>query len=171
MKKIIKLTAALMAFFVFAMLVTGCGVDEEKVPSSEEPVEVGNNVIGPQPADSIDTLNKKIGCNMIKPEGYTLVNEAYYIIDSSSVIAEYLFDIEGCSYTFRASATQDDITGVYLADGLLGDTVDTGSKVLPAAVSTGGFWARWFDGKMQYVLYSGNAPENTFTAVYGLVNQ
>lgn len=172
MKRFLKSAAVILALSVIALIVVGCGESSESSSVPEESVESGEfvNMVGPQPIESLTLLNGKIGCKMVKPEGFEFEVEKYYLIDASPKIAEYQFKIDGCDYTFRASKTSNDITGVYIDEGLLSDTVDAGSKVLPTAVSTGGFWARWFDGEMQYVLYSDNAPESTFTAVYGSLN-
>lgn len=169
MKKTVKLIALILTIAVLAAFTAGCGGESSSEPESSES-SLGGYVIGPQQVASVDELNRQVGCSIVKPEGFEITDEYYSVLQTEPLGAEVQFKIDGCAYCYRACPTQDDLTGVYLEDGVLGDTVKAGTQVIPTPVVTGGFWARWYVGEMQYVLYSENAPESTFTALYGAVH-
>lgn len=126
-----------------------------------------NSLINPmETASGVDDLNAKVGCSMKKPYGVTFPE--YYTIKLSDevLLAQYTFRKSGKEYVFRAGKTQNDITGVWVDGKTLGDSVEPGVAVEPVAIKENSFWARWFDGEMQYTLYLADGTLSGFQSIY-----
>lgn len=161
MKRFILIMLALCSAIVFS----ACGADDKKQPYIPKEAEVPNPV---QTVESLKAINSSVGCAMRVPDEKTVTDEKFHVISGTSdaVLGEYTFVLDGTKYVFRAAKTEDDITGVHVGSGTLGSLAVAGADVIPEEVSTGGYWARWFDGMMQYVLYSSSATYAQFIDVY-----
>lgn len=161
MKKFILIMLALCSAIVFC----SCGADDNKQPYIPKDAQTPNPV---KTVESIKAINSAVGCAMRVPDEKTVENETFHVISGTSdmVLGEYTFTFGGEKYVFRAAKTDDDISGVYTDGGTLGALAVVGADVIPEEVSGGGYWARWFDGAMQYVLYSGSAGYAQFIDVY-----
>ncbi len=127
----------------------GCGRGESSVGLAN-PMEQMEN---------LEAINAKIGCSMHTPEGFFTENESFFVINTQPTVGQYRFDAEGITYTLRAAATKEDISGVYLTDGTFGQVADqTGSDTLTFAE---GQCSRWFVGEIQYTLHSSCTDPNT----------
>ncbi|MBR3693971.1 MAG: hypothetical protein IKL88_05545 [Erysipelotrichales bacterium] len=100
--------------------------------------------------DSLEDVNAAIGCKIYPVEEYSVSDERFYVINDS--VGGYAFVIDGVSYTLRAARTTEDISGVYYEGMSLGEYADENGT--DSLVSVGSMWIRWFDGDMQYSLYS-----------------
>lgn len=125
--------------------------------------------------DSIEEINKKAGVDLEVPAGFNTKDVAYSTIQNDPLIAECSFNIGEQMYSFRAAKTTGDITGIKADGKLLGDSFETGTEVAPVKVESGQqtdeFFARWFAGSVQYILYSLNATEEEFNSVYEAVHK
>ena len=144
--------------FLFAALLLGlftaCGSEPAVTPPPG-----GAMVVNPmQGKESLAQVNEAIGCRMKAPEGISVSDEKFFVI--SGTMGEYRFTADGISYTLRASAARDDISGVYVDGKLLGDT-DTDTVIF-----SDGRWTRWFDGSMQYSLLSGETGVQDTSTLY-----
>lgn len=109
--------------------------------------------------ETLEAINAKIGCAMHPPEGFSTENESFYVINTQPNVGQYRFDADGITYTLRAAATKEDISGIYLTDGTFGQVADqTGSDTL---TFDEGQCTRWFVGGMQYTLHSSCTDPNT----------
>ena len=98
-------------------------------------------------ADSLEALNEKMGCNMVKPAVMGVTDEAFYVI--SDAMAEYRFTVGGYDYTLRCQGTMDDICGIYGDNG----TLFEGKTEEELYAEGSGYKAkRWFTTDGQYVL-------------------
>ena len=174
MKKTLALLIALAMVFALA----ACGKAEEPVntepaapaaeaqtePAPEAPAEPAAPEAGiPNPmvaAESLDEINEKLGCNLVKP-GVMGVTDENFIINNGTM-GEYDFTVGGVSYTFRFADTAEDISGVYTGSSTLLDGAEDG-----VVVSADGFTgARWFAEEGQYcLLTNGEVEADTFEGI------
>ncbi len=104
MKKVINLTICFaLVCLLTACASTGTGTDAS-VPSQSE-AQLPNPMVGQQDAAAFEALGIKLDA----PE--SAENIAYFIIDKT--LAEVDFTLDGIDYTYRASKTDKDISGVY----------------------------------------------------------
>lgn len=101
-----------------------------------------------------------IGISMDAPEGATDVK--YYIINNE--LAQVNFTLGGFDYTYRASKTQTDISGVFdtFADAFFMDYEADGATFTAAAqnASAGGRLVTWSAGGVNYSLWCALAPDD-----------
>ena len=101
-----------------------------------------------------DEINSRIGCFMKSLDGSE--EEKYTVFSGETELGEYRFSVDGAEYVLRATKTAGDISGVYTAEGLLGDIVE------PDAVKDCGEGV-FYD--MQYSLYGSNTVAADFDTV------
>ena len=148
----LAITAALLC-----LALSACG----GTPSAPAPAESspsaptgGMTLVNPmQAVSSLDEINSAIGCHVKAPADIAVSEEAFFVI--SGTVGEYRFSVDGIHYTLRASATADDISGVYVDGKTLGEAAGAaGDGSADTAVFDGGMWTHWFEGDMQYSLLS-----------------
>lgn len=115
--------------------------------------------------DGLDALNAAAGSAMKQPAGLTATEESWSTIDSGDglILGQYEFTCDGARYTLRAAKTTGDISGVWQDGKPLGDTAET--DIPDFTTAEGDHWSRWFDGEMQYSLYSADADTDAFETV------
>ena len=145
---------------LLCLTLTACG-GGAPAASAQPPAGGNTMVVNPmQSKTSPDEVNTAIGCTMKAPSGITVSDEKFFVI--SGTIGEYRFTADGISYTLRASATRDDISGIHVNGTTLGSgTEDT-------AIYDGGMWTRWFDGEMQYSLVSSETGTQDTATLYAV---
>ena len=105
---------------------------------------------------SIDEINDVVGCSM---KVYLNSSSEKFSVISSNV-AQYVIDDK---YTFRASQTSDDISGVYVSGGTISQ-VASEDEIYAQDETT--YYVYWFVGEMQYSLYGQDTDLDSFTEVY-----
>lgn len=103
-------------------LLTGC--------ARPEPAQVVNPM---QEKSSLEEVNAAAGTDIQRPLAFELSDEKYFLINTEIPLADYRFSIGENDYTFRASKSMDDISGVYGDIGTL---------------------THWFIDDVQYSLFS-----------------
>lgn len=103
MKKAILWLLVLM----LAAGLTACGKDDMPNPVKE--------------MASLGELQQAANCAIVRPQGFELTDEAYFLLDGDLQIAEYQFTVEGkkCSLRFADVDAKTDISGVYVGDSTL----------------------------------------------------
>ena len=113
--------------------------------------------------DSLEALNKKMGCSMVKPGVMGVTDEAFNVI--SDTMAEYKFTVGGYNYCLRCQGTMDDICGIYGDNG----TLFEGKTAEDVYAEGAGYKAiRWFNVEGQYVLTvndNGELSKETFEGI------
>ena len=149
--KVYKIFSCLMASSL--LLLAGCNNDNryeypslpaEKVEEKEEKI------------NSLEELNKIIGCSIIHPEGYRLSDESYSLITRGNLqMGEYTFTADYIEYTLRVGKTHEDLFYIIYGDYTLGQQADILGSDNAILSSEGEFvWSRWYDGDMQYSLFT-----------------
>ena len=87
---------------------------------------------------SLDEINAAAGTDIQRPLAFEISNEQYFLINTDIPVADYRFSIGGNNYTFRASKSVEDISGVH------GDI---------------GSLTHWFIDDVQYCLFCENGDE------------
>ena len=156
MKRVYKIAAAVLAAGLL-LLAVGCSKQE---PAAEQ--QIANPVTEQQ---SLDAANKAAGTHLVQTEG--AADEQFSTISGDPVVAQYQFTLDGQEYTFRAAKTTQDISGVWEEGKTLGDRADdlSGSGSVFVMAGEDFHWARWFDGEVQYSLYTGEMDANAFADV------
>lgn len=118
--------------------------------------------------ESLNEINELIGCNLMHPAVMGVINESFWIIDCGDYrIAQYVFELNGLSYTFRCAPTKEDISGVYTVNGSAFPGEPTGDIELYNDSTVHA--ARWFDLNGQYSLtvadYEGWMSNDTFSLI------
>ena len=154
--KLYKFAAAALAAGLL-LLAVGCS---KKEPAAEQ--QIANPVAEQQ---SLEAANNAAGTHLVQAEGAT--GEQFSTISGDPVVAQYQFTLDGQEYTFRAAKTTQDISGVWEEGKTLGDRADelSGSGSVFVMAGEDFHWARWFDGEVQYSLYTGEMDANTFADV------
>lgn len=169
----------MIAFMLMGLLAFGCAeetIPEESTPVVETEKEVpaavmgGMMLINPmQKQDSLETVNEIIGCRMQEPAGYAVENASYYVYNVTPKMGQYKFTVDGIEYTLRAAKTTDDISGVYYKGMTLGAYADENAKAEKTTVFLDdGMWTRWFDGEMQYSLWSSQQNAESTEVFFGV---
>lgn len=159
-----KRIAVLAAAALLALSCVSCSTENIDCPADEsgESSDKESNQI-PNPMTEVasaDEINSRIGCFMKSLDGAE--EEKYTVFSGETELGEYRFSVDGAEYVLRAAKTAGDISGVYTAEGLLGDIVE------PDAVKDcgeGAFYEKWFDDDMQYNLYGNNTVAADFDTV------
>ena len=110
------------------LLLTGCA-------KSEPSTQLANPM---QEKSSLEEINAAAGTDIQRPLAFELSNEQYFLINTDIPVADYRFSIGGNNYTFRASKSVEDISGVH------GDI---------------GSLTHWFIDDVQYCLFCENGDE------------
>ena len=110
------------------LLLTGCAQPE---PSTQ----LANPM---QEKTTLEEINAAAGTDIQRPLAFELSNEQYFLINTEIPVADYRFSIGGNNYTFRASKSVEDISGVY------GDV---------------GSLTHWFIDDVQYSLFCENSDD------------
>ena len=138
---------------ILSMILTAFGIRTALAETPDVSPEGGDpatqETIGmPSPlteAASVDELNTAVGCCLFRldPEFYPVADEAFTLIDGETRIADYSFTWEGQAVNLRAAVTAEDISGIYMDDGLM--PCDHLSADDPYAIlDTGyGLWTRY----------------------------
>ncbi len=105
---------------------------------------------------TIDEINDVVGCSM---RAYPNSSSEKFSVISGNV-AQYIIDD---IYTFRASQTTDDISGVYVSGATIFQ-VATEEQIYAQDETT--YYVYWFVGEMQYSLYGQDTDLDSFTEVY-----
>lgn len=114
----------------------------------------GGALVGmPNPIEefaSVEAINIEAGTHLTKTALLKLSEETYNTINNNDyLIAEYDFTGEGHKYCFRAAATTEDISGIYVSAGTIFDGAPGPDAIIEAEGTKA---ARWFEGDVQYVL-------------------
>ena len=113
---------------ITCLLLTGCAQPE---PSTQ--------LVNPmEEKSSLEEINAAAGTDIQRPLAFELSNEQYFLINTDIPVADYRFSIGGNNYTFRASKSVEDISGVY------GDV---------------GSLTHWYIDEVQYSLFCENGDE------------
>ena len=164
-----KRIAGLAAAALLALSCVSCSTENIDCPADESGVHQSGESSGkesnqiPNPMTEVasaDEINSRIGCFIKSLDGSE--EEKYTVFSGETELGEYRFSVDGAEYVLRAAKTAGDISGVYTAEGLLGDIVE------PDAVKDCGegvFYEKWFDGDMQYSLYGSNTVAADFDTV------
>lgn len=158
--------AALTA--LLCLTLTACGGASAPAESGSSAPTGGMMLVNPmQTKSSLDEINDVIGSNMKAPADIAVSDEQFFVI--SGTVGEYRFTADGVSYTLRAAATTDDISGVYADGKSLGEAANAaGDRSADTAIFDGGMWTRWFDGDMQYSLVSGETGAADTSTLYAV---
>lgn len=159
MKKLLTviLCAALALSLAACSLSGGIPGGETAAPEeSNQGSQIPNPVVSVEDASAFETL----GITMDAPDGAQ--NIAYAIIDNT--LAQISFTFNGFDYTYRASATQSDISGVYdsFTDAFV-MRVETTEATFDATVQnavSGGRLASWSQGGVSFTLWCALAPDD-----------
>ena len=130
----------------------------------EEPV-IGAGMVNPMTqVASLEEINAAAGCYLVKPGVMGVSDEEFYTINAGDyTIGEYRFKINGVSYTLRAAATTEDISGVYVGEGTAFPEVKDGIDIVETDEVK---LARWFNLNGQHILYAkGEIDSETFAGV------
>ena len=119
---------------LLSILLTGCAQPE---PSAQ----LANPM---QEKTSLEEINAAAGTNIQRPLAFEISDEKYFVISTDIPVADYRFSIGENEYTFRASKTTEDISGVY------GDT---------------GSLTHWFIDDVQYSLFCENGDDAQLRAI------
>lgn len=119
----------LMPMLLFVMLLTGC--------ASQEPTTYIPNPM--QEKTSLHEINAAAGSDIQKPLAFEVSGEKFFVINTETPVADYRFSIGENNYTFRASRSIEDISGVYGDMGAL---------------------THWFIDDVQYSLFCENGDDH-----------
>lgn len=141
MKKLIKILAVSLLLFTFA-----CSKNDNGGGMPNPMVEY----------ESLDAINKKVGCNLIQPGVMGITDEKYYVI--ADTLAQYNFSLNGYDFTFRASKDMnEDISGVYVGNGTLFSLFDSKDPVNITGEGVKGY--RFFTDDTQYTIIADQADD------------
>ncbi len=117
---------------------------------------------------SLDELNAVLGTDIVRPDSMNPSSEQFNTMNIDGVlVAQCEFVIAEGSYIIRAAKSQAHISGYHYGDDLIEATVTDGTDVPPTVISeAGGVWARWFEGDVQYLMYTANGFEEIFNTLY-----
>ena len=150
-----KRIAVLAAAALLALSCVSCSTENIDCPADESGESSGkesNQIPNPMTeVASADEINSHIGCFIKSLDGAE--EEKYTVFSGETELGEYRFSVDGAEYVLRAAKTAGDISGVYTAEGLLGDIVEPNTV---KDCGEGAFYEKWFDGDMQYSLYGSN---------------
>ena len=158
-----------------ALSLTACSKTADSAPSADAASSAAVTETTPEdaaqlpspitPQDSLDAVNAAAGSAMKQPAGLTATEESWSTIDSGDglILGQYEFTCNGAHYTLRAAKTTGDISGVWQDSKTLGNTAETDMPDMTTA--EGAHWSRWFDGEMQYSLYSADTDAAAFETV------
>lgn len=144
MKKVIVTVLAL----ALAFGVTACSSQKKTEPEPELPMAGMPNPV--MEKESLEEINEAAGTKLVHPPVMGATDEVFIVINSDPVIAEYHITINGVPYLCRAARTEEDITGVYLDEGTLGEKVADGESTNAGGYSI----TKWFADGVQYVIYT-----------------
>lgn len=159
-----KRIAVLAAAALLALSCVSCSTENIDCPADESGESSGkesNQIPNPMTeVASADEINSRIGCFIKSLDGAE--EEKYTVFSGETELGEYRFSVDGAEYVLRAAKTAEDISGVYTAEGLLGDIVEPDTV---KDCSEEVFYEKWFDGDMQYSLYGSNTVAADFDTV------
>lgn len=159
-----KRIAVLAAAALLALSCVSCSTENIDCPadeSSESSGKESNQIPNPMTeVASADEINSLIGCFIKSLDGAE--EEKYTFFSGETELGEYRFSVDGAEYVLRAAKSAGDISGVYTAEGLLGDIVEPDTV---KDCGEGVFYEKWFDGDMQYSLYGSNTVAADFDTV------
>lgn len=159
-----KRIAGLAAAALLALSCVSCSAGKIDCPADESGESSGkesNQIPNPMTeVASADEINSRIGCFIKSLDGSE--EEKYTVFSGETELGEYRFSVDGAEYVLRAAKTAGDISGVYTAEGLLGDIVEPNTV---KDCGEGAFYEKWFDGDMQYSLYGSNTVAADFDTV------
>ena len=118
---------------ICCFLLSGC--------TQPEPTQLVNPM---QEKSSLEEINAAAGADIQRPLSFELSDEKYFVINTEPIVADYRFSIGDNSYTFRASKSVEDISGVY------GDT---------------GSLTHWYIDGVQYSLFSEKQDDHQLRAI------
>ncbi len=171
-KKIIAIAAcaAVVAAAVPTVIHLSQGTNPEKndstsvSDSTSQTTEDMNQVVSPYTDYSdISSVNEAAGTAIKESTLSDITEVGYNTIDNVSfLIAQYSFDYNGISYTVRAAKTEDDISGIYVEDGVIS------SKTADETIIEidGTYFVRWFENGVQYNLFASDTNSEAFNLVY-----
>lgn len=148
-KKVLALTLSVF----LAAGIAACGSSKEETASSS--TGMANPV---EELSSLEELSERIDAALIKPEGFTITDEVWSVINGDDPIGEYQFTADGVACSLRVAhlPATTDISGYYTADQKTiyedSDTEDTGWNQTDDFQSV-----RWFTIDGQYVLIAEDA--------------
>lgn len=111
----------LTVLFVLLMCLS-LGACSKQEPAEEPSIGMPNPMVE---YNSLEEINEKVGVKLVKPGVMGVADEKFFVI--SDTIAQYDFNVNGISYTARASKdTAEDISGIYVD----GKTIFEGSDMI-----------------------------------------
>lgn len=123
-----------IAILLSCILLTGCAQQE---PSSQ--------MVNPmQEKSSLAEINAAAGTDIQRPLAFEVTEEKFFVINTETPVADYRFSIGENKYTFRASKSSEDISGVYGDIGAL---------------------TRWNKDGIQYSLFCENGDDAELRAI------
>lgn len=124
---------------------------EEVVENVAEEVIDGVGIANPvHTVDSLEALNDMYQICLTKPSVMGVTDETFSYIDSSDApIAQYTFAVNGVEYIYRCASTVNDISGMWVSNGTLFDSLEGEGTVDIDGIKG----ARWFTLEGQYCLY------------------
>lgn len=121
---------------------------EPESAAQEEPVIGMANPVEAQ--ESLQAVNDAVGCKLVHLAVMGVTDTAYNTINVGEyTIGEYDFEFQGGDWSFRAAPTENDISGIYVSEGVISDC---GDEDVTAFEIEGYFYCRWFVEEMQYSL-------------------
>lgn len=161
MKKLLAvILCAALALPLAACSMLGSLIGGEGESPAPEQTQAGEQIPNPMaPVDDASAF-ETLGITMDAPDGAT--DAAYYIINEK--LAQVSFTFGGFDYTYRASAAESDISGVYdtFTDAFT-MAVETADATFETAVQNaagGGRLATWSQGGVHYSLWCALAPDD-----------
>lgn len=161
MKKLLAvILCAALALPLAACSMIGSLIGGEGEPPAPEQTQAGEQIPNPMtPVDGASAF-ETLGITMDAPDGAT--DTAYYIINEK--LTQVSFTLGGFDYTYRASATESDISGVYdtFTDAftVAVETADATFETAAQNAAGGGRLATWSQGGVHYSLWCALAPDD-----------
>lgn len=110
-----------MKKILIALIAVGMCLTLAACASTTKEVKENTNANLPNPMvefKSLEEINDKIGCGLVKPPVMGVSEEKFFVI--SDTLADYHFTLNGYDYNFRASKDlSNDISGVHVTGGTM----------------------------------------------------
>lgn len=121
---------------------------------------------------SLDELNEKIGCHIVKPGVMGVTDESFAVIGADTDVAEYAFTAAGRAFTVRAAKTADDISGISGEDGESLFEGAAGAEYESESICTeSAYVCRFVDGEMQYVISTADVEDYDSETFSGIADE
>lgn len=154
-----------LALLLAAAAEAGCGgrTNETSPAQAESSTALRETADIPNPMKEVGDVNafEKLGIHMVVPDGAKDVR--YYLINGE--VADIRLTMDGVNYTWRASNTAQDFSGIFqrFKENPYTLNYDYGTGTLGVLVKTtesGGRLAEWTWGDTAYTLYTAGSVED-----------